>query len=115
MSSEIEEATKTPSIFVYSLPCPWIGPEDVLSYAMAEDGTVVAQHCSSSRGWARRDMGLLIGCEWQHDHYNAHYPNGYKLVDLTSCETGEELDSHEGFAAAFALNQAQRKTEPANV
>ncbi len=46
--------------------------------AVAEDGTVLAGHYSSSEWWARHDIG--IGSEWKHDKYKAHYPDGYELV-----------------------------------
>jgi len=52
---------------------------DVVGAAIAEDGTHVAGHLSSSLAWFRRDMGLTSTSK--HDRYRAHYPDGYDLVE----------------------------------
>lgn len=51
---------------------------DVMGYALAEDGTGIASHLSSSVGFAKHDMGL--SSDWKHEHYREHAPDGYELV-----------------------------------
>ena len=46
--------------------------------AVAEDGTLLAGHLSSSIGWFASDMGLTS--RRKHDLYEAHYPDGYELI-----------------------------------
>ena len=53
---------------------PW---GDYLGFAVAQDGTGLAGHCSSSEAFVRHDMGITS--DWKHDKYAAHYPGGYTL------------------------------------
>ena len=74
---------------------------DVIGYAMAENGEVLASHLSSDEDFSKHDMGLTS--DWKHDKYMAHYPDGYELEWVT------DTDNHTDFAKAFALNQAAMK------
>jgi hypothetical protein len=95
-----------PSIFIFIGgrygPSQW-GDQDVLAYALAEDGEVLASHYSSSVNFARHDMGITG--PWKHERYAQHYPDGYDLVDLLDLSS-QQLDEHLGFQAAFARNKA---------
>lgn len=76
--------------------------------AMAEDGTFLANHVSSNKGFAMHDIGLTS--DWKHDRYKAKYPDGYEL------EWIDDAKSHPGLMAAYALNQAMKPKDedPAN-
>lgn len=63
--------------------------------AIAEDGTCLASHVSSSDGWARRD----ITSPDKLAKYEAHYPDGYDVVWV------DNAANHVGLAAAYAKNQ----------
>jgi hypothetical protein len=65
--------------------------------AMAEDGHVLAGHCSSHELWAKHDIGLTS--DWKHEQYKAHYPDGYEV------EWVDRPFDHEGLMAAYAKNQ----------
>jgi hypothetical protein len=68
--------------------------------AVAEDGTGICGHYSSSLHFAKHDMGLTS--DWKHDLYAKHYPNGYEL------EWVDNPDSCPGFLKAFELNMERR-------
>lgn len=70
--------------------------------AMAEDGTCLAEHISSSKGFAKHDIGWTS--DWQHEHYGKHYPDGYEL------EWVDSPKDHEGLLHAYALNQERKRT-----
>lgn len=70
---------------------------DVAGYALAEDGTVLASHISSNESFSKYDLGF--NSERHHEAYKEHYPDGFEL------EWVDDPESHEGFKAAFALNQ----------
>ena len=63
---------------------------DCYAYAFAEDGHILAAHCSSDYCWFQNDMGLScredgtaktgIGKQ-KHELYRAKYPNGYELEE----------------------------------
>lgn len=72
--------------------------------AVSEDGHAIAGHCSSSLGFARRDMGLTPHCDWQHDKYYAHYPQGYQVVDLIDESPTVVTGDAECMAAIAILN-----------
>lgn len=80
------------------------GPEWWYGIAVAEDGTVLAGHISSSKGFAIHDMG--INSEWKHNKYKEHYPDGYELewIDI------ENIDSHEGWKTALERNKQQAES-----
>lgn len=89
----------TPKIFC------WVnagrGTDFQVVLAMAEDGTVLASHCSSSEGWAKHDIGMGDST-WKHDAYRARYPDGFELVWIDDATPGV----HAGLDAAYAKNQA---------
>ena len=70
---------------------------DVLGVALAEDGTGLAEHLSSSEGFARHDIGLTS--DWHHDDYRKHAPDGFEL------EWVDDVATHPGWQAALALNR----------
>lgn len=57
-------------------------------FALAEDGTGLVEHMSTSKFWIRHDMGLTS--KNHHAEYEAHYPDGYELVDYVD-KTDAEL------------------------
>ncbi len=71
---------------------------DVLGSALAEDGTGLASHLSSSVGFARHDMGLTS--DWTHEYYREYCPDGFEL------EWVDDPETHAGWQAALALNRA---------
>lgn len=75
------------------------GGGDMVALAVAEDGTVLAQHVSSSPSWAQHDMGVTS--DWKHDKYAEHYPDGFEI------EWVDKPKEHLGLMAAFELNQKQ--------
>lgn len=72
-------------------------------HALAEDGTGICGHYSSSITFAKHDMGLTS--DWKHEHYKKHYPDGYELIWV------DDPDTHAGFLAANELHQQKRKEE----
>ena len=78
---------------------------DVLGRAMAEDGTGLASHLSSGPNYSKHDMGLTS--DWKHEIYNEKYPDGFELEWIDE----ENLDDHEGFGAAYELNQMAKLKE----
>ena len=89
----------------YTLAPDW-GPTEVYAFALAEDGTWLGGHLCSNPSWIRHDMGF--DSDWHHEDYNKHYPEGYILefIDL------KDLDTHEGYQKAFALNQEMARNGP---
>ena len=71
---------------------------DLCGMALAEDGTFLGGHVSSSREFFRHDMGLTS--ERKHDAYSHHYPTGYELVEVPD----DEVTIHLGLAAAHRRN-----------
>lgn len=80
---------------------------DVVGYAFAEDGTVLASHLSSSQAFCRHDMGLTS--RWKHEAYQQKYRGGYWLIDLTDRQTHEELMAIPEFAEVYNKNQELAK------
>lgn len=62
---------------------------DVIVRALAEDGTHLAAHFSSSVRWAKHDIGITS--DWKHEHYKKHYPDSYELVWVDDPETHEDI------------------------
>ena len=102
-----------PKIFVFPQTL-WGGVNDSQAcVALAEDGTPLAGHFSSSKEWAQHDMGVaghpvLLDREkypstWKHDLYQKHYPDGYEVewVDFYTVKN----QNHEGVVAAFEKNK----------
>jgi hypothetical protein len=75
---------------------------DVYAQALAEDGSGLGSHLSSNVDFAKHDIGLTS--DWHHDTYREHYPDGYELEWIDE----QDLESHDGWQKAFALNQAKR-------
>lgn len=68
--------------------------------ALSEDGYFLAQHVSSSEGWAKHDMGLN-GSSWKHSRYNAHF--GFGNWELEWIPESEIL-GHPGVEAAYGIH-----------
>jgi hypothetical protein len=60
---------------------------DVIGYALAENGEGLASHLSSNESWAKHDMGLTS--DWKHDHYSKCFPEGYELIWIDNADTDE--------------------------
>ena len=93
-----------PKIYIY----PTIVWEsgDMVCVALAEDGHALASHLSSNERYAKHDMGITG--TWKRDTYHAHYPDGYELVWVDF----DDVETHEGLLAAYALNQEMKPNEP---
>lgn len=73
---------------------------DVIGYAVAEDGTGLSSHLSSSVGFSQHDMGFTG--TWKHDVYKKHYPDGYEVEWVNE----SDIEGHEGLQAALVKNKA---------
>lgn len=82
---------------------------DLVSAAVAEDGTFLASHVSSNVQFARGDMGLHEKHAWskKREGYEKHYPDGYELVDLLEVDPR----SNPGCAAMLDAAWAKSRTE----
>lgn len=90
---------KKPKIYLACFPMGW--KTDVVGHALAEDGAGLASHLSSNVEYSKHDLGLTS--DWKHDVYQKHFPDGYEL------EWVDNPDTHAGWQAALALNQARRE------
>lgn len=88
-----------PKVFVF---CNDTSPLGCIGVALAEDGTYLAGHASSSEAWLKHDMGVTG--TWKHDKYSEHYPGGYEVVYVPEDEV--KAKSHAGLEAAYNLHQA---------
>ena len=71
---------------------------------LAEDGDGLGGHLCSSEGYMRHDLGILEGSRPdRHEHFQAHYPDGYRMEFVPS----DELHEHAGLNAACKLNQSK--------
>lgn len=77
-----------------------IVPGDVVSYAIAEDGEVIAGHESSNESWARHDM---IGSGWKDGRYREKYPDGYEVIWVGS----QAPDGYPGLLEAIRAHRAR--------
>lgn len=78
-----------------------VGGGDGIAYAMAEDGHVLGSHWCSNEGYVKADLGVLMGCrEDRHEHYQKHYPEGYRMSFIPS----SEIEGHDKLNKAFKLN-----------
>jgi hypothetical protein len=95
----MEESTK-PKIFVFSSVKDG---GDGLAYAMAQDGHVLASHWCSNELFVPQDLGddRVKNDPQRAELYAKHYPDGYEIEFIKAAD----LDEHEGFQAAFKLNQ----------
>lgn len=81
-----------PKIFLVAEgAAPWIQ-----GYALAEDGTWLTSHVSSSRAFARHDLQTSI----KKALYAEKYPDGYEIVDYTA-DTGDQLEHRGDYVAAL--------------
>ena len=95
-----------PKIYLWAVKTGW-SSGDVMGFAMAEDGHVLAEHLSSNEDWAMHDLGL--GSDWKHDDYHEHYPDGSFELEWVS-----DPDNHEGWKAAFEKNQKLKEEDEKN-
>lgn len=77
-----------PIILIAALPAEIWYPDDVIGYALAEDGDCIAQHLSSNTAFSKHDMGLTS--DWKHDNYKGKYPEGYTLKWVDDPENDPE-------------------------
>lgn len=70
--------------------------DDVIGYALCEDGYGLASHLSSSKEWSMHDMGYES--DWKHEIYKEHCPEGYELIWI------EDADNDERWIKALKLN-----------
>lgn len=77
------------------------GTDCVVSMAMAEDGTLLTSHVSSSDGFAKGDCGYLDTPMGQRKRklFDAHYPDGWEV------EWVDDARNHPGLDAAYERNQ----------
>lgn len=87
-------------IFIWCSPAGILN--DVIGYALAEDGTDLAYHVSSNVSWCKHDMGITS--DWHHEEYKKHYPDGFELVWV------ENPANDERFKTAFALRPQDSPT-----
>ena len=84
----------------------------VYACAIAEDGTGLAAHMCSHRGWIPHDMGITSN--WKHEVYDKHYPNGYELILCEGqIEKGKypELDDAFTKSKMFTNDENEEKTK----
>jgi hypothetical protein len=93
-----------PKIFIFAKRAPEWGGNSVLGRALAEDGTMLAEHLSSNLSYLQHDMGLRSN--WHHTTYQAHYPEGYELVNL-SLATDVEIVNNTEFQEALKKREVK--------
>lgn len=81
--------------------------QDVVGYAVSEDGYCLASHVSSNEGWAKHDLGLESNRK--HDAYNSHFGASQWEIEWVS-----DPESHEGMKAAAEIAAARRSAEGKN-
>lgn len=69
---------------------------DVIGYALCEDGHVLVSHSSSDEDYSKHDMGLTS--DWHHDTYSKHCPEGFELIWI------DDADHDENWLKAIELN-----------
>ena len=73
---------------------------------LAEDGTALGGHVCSHECYMPADLGILEGTRPdRHEHFKAHYPDGYRMEFLPF----EVAQNHEGLKKAFELNDKKRE------
>ncbi|MGA3295249.1 MAG: hypothetical protein ABSE45_14870 [Candidatus Acidiferrales bacterium] len=86
-------ATAKPKIFlVISSTTAWA--PDLAGAAIAEDGTMLAAHISSTAEWLRADLSR------KEDIYGRRYPAGYELVWIGDPEASANEDFRRALEAA---------------
>lgn len=82
-------------IYIFKLAC--LGDACCLYQSIAEDGSPLGNHVSSSIDWAIADMTTEDG----ENSYVEKYPNGYELIWIND----DERKSHEGLYKAIQQNK----------
>jgi hypothetical protein len=73
--------------------------------SLAADGTCLGLHICSHEDYMPADLGLIENSRLDREEaFAAHYPEGYRC-EFVPCD---EVTSHAGLTAAYALNQEQR-------
>jgi len=93
----------TPKIYAFCYVME--GWDDLAGFALAEDGTGLAEHISSDEQWSQYDMTATPA---KREAYAKHYPDGYELIWL-GCEP--DIEQHAELKAALKLNQ-QDEAQP---
>ncbi|RFZ89388.1 hypothetical protein D0Y60_01795 [Shinella sp. WSJ-2] len=70
----------------------------MLGKLIAQDGTTLGAHYSSTETFQRQDLAILPGC-WpeRQDDFQGHYPGGYRMEYVPA----EERPGHVGLAEAI--------------
>lgn len=85
------------------------GGGEGIAYAIAEDGTCLGSHWCSCEAYVPHDLGVLEGARSdRHEHYRAHYSEGYRMNFILAAE----VDKHPGLKEAHKKNQAAVRKEP---
>lgn len=91
--------------------CPRFGGAP--AFAIAEDGTILAEHFCTNEMWARRDLGLDAGgCDVvaKYKAYCEHKPGeGFELVWV---ESGD-VSTHAVLGPVLAVLRAKRAADSA--
>lgn len=68
-----------PKVYCFIAGPGWIGRDNIEVVALAEDGTYLGGHISSSLDHAKRDIGHLPGThqKTRHADFRRHYPRGF--------------------------------------
>ncbi len=69
---------------------------------IAQDGTVLGAHISSSEGFMLYDLGILEGTRPdRHERFREHYPGGYRMEFVGY----EAVPNHDGLQEALKKYQ----------
>jgi hypothetical protein len=77
-----------------------------IAYALAEDGTALGSHFSSTRGYAALDLSTREFLDRYSQHFGGKAVNIVNLLDL------DDPSEDPGYAAALALNRANPDNGP---
>lgn len=84
------------------------GMGGVIGVLIAQDGTGLGSHASSSEDWLYYDLGILEGERPdRHETFRQHYPEGYRMEFVSY----EDVEKTEGLMEAFRLNKLLAKEE----
>ena len=84
------------------------GSENFLTaLALAENGVVLGSHLCSHEGYMPGDLGILEGTrEDRHEKdYRVHYPEGYRMVWVSSDDFAENTEEAKIILALAAANE----------
>ncbi len=90
-------------IYLACFPAAGWGKNDVIGYALGEDGQGLASHLSSNIDYSKHDMGLTS--DWKHEVYKEVYPEGYELIWI------DDADNDERWLKAIELNKQRPRDE----